>query len=200
VPHKKLQGLFDEVRKVLPIFRGGTGLPGAPSSPFGRPEARKPIVAKPLPRVKVMQPAEQAELQARIDEQRQQFIGPILGPTITPQTEMINMATTGDDMIDELLDAGVSEDTIRMIALDIEDQVSAMTPVQRRQRARAINESRQFSRQNLVPAPKKKKKVSAYSKRFGIELKKLKKLHPRTKITALMKRAHRRTRAAMKKK
>ena len=57
-----------------------------------------------------------------------------------------------------------------------------------------------FSRLNLVPAPKKKRKVSAYSKRFGIELKKLKKLHPRTKVQNLMKKAHRRTRAAMKKK
>jgi hypothetical protein len=59
---------------------------------------------------------------------------------------------------------------------------------------------RQFSRLNLVPTTKKKRKVSAYSKRFGIELKKLKKLHPRTKVQNLMKKAHRRTRAAMKKK
>jgi len=58
----------------------------------------------------------------------------------------------------------------------------------------------QFSMQNMMPAPKKKRKVSAYSKRFGLELKKLKKLHPRTKIQNLMKKAHRRTRAAMKKK
>jgi len=67
-------------------------------------------------------------------------------------------------------------------------------------RPRQFQSSRQFSRLNLVPAPKKKRKVSAYSKRFGIELKKLKKLHPRTKIQNLMKKAHRRTRAAMKKK
>ena len=59
--------------------------------------------------------------------------------------------------------------------------------------------SQQFSRFNLAPAPKKKRKVSAYSKRFGIELKKLKKLHPRTKVQNLMKKAHRRTKAAMKK-
>ena len=60
--------------------------------------------------------------------------------------------------------------------------------------------SQQFSRFNLAPAPKKKRKVSAYSKRFGVELKKLKKLHPRTKVQNLMKKAHRRTKAAMKKK
>jgi hypothetical protein len=58
----------------------------------------------------------------------------------------------------------------------------------------------QFSRLNLLRAPKKKRKVSAYSKRFGIELKKLKKLHPRTKVQNLMKRAHRQTRMAMKMK
>ena len=67
-------------------------------------------------------------------------------------------------------------------------------------RPQQFSSSRQFSRLNLVPAPKKKRKVSAYSKRFGIELKKLKKLHPRTKVQNLMKKAHRRTRAAMKKK
>ena len=58
--------------------------------------------------------------------------------------------------------------------------------------------SNQFSRLNLEPAPKKKRKVSKYQKRFGVELKKLKKLHPRTKIQNLMKRAHRATKRAMK--
>ena len=58
--------------------------------------------------------------------------------------------------------------------------------------------SNQFSRQELLPPIKKKRKVSKYQKRFGIELKKLKKLHPRTKIQNLMKRAHRRTKAALK--
>jgi len=61
-------------------------------------------------------------------------------------------------------------------------------------------EHRQFSRLNLMPAPKKKRKVSAYSKEFGKQLKRLKKLHPRTRVQNLMKKAHRRTRAAMKKK
>jgi len=58
--------------------------------------------------------------------------------------------------------------------------------------------SNQFQRQNVLPPIKKKRKVSKYQKRFGIELKKLKKLHPRTKIQNLMKRAHRRTKAALK--
>lgn len=42
------------------------------------------------------------------------------------------------------------------------------------------------------------RKASKYQTRFGTELKRLKKKHPRTKITALMKRAHTATKKAMK--
>lgn len=49
-------------------------------------------------------------------------------------------------------------------------------------------------------APKKKKRVSKYSREFGRQLKKLKVERPRTAITRLMKTAHTRTRKAMKKK
>jgi len=52
---------------------------------------------------------------------------------------------------------------------------------------------------NWAPTPKKQRKVSKYSRQFGKELKKLKALHPRTKITQLMKRAHRATRQSLKK-
>lgn len=57
--------------------------------------------------------------------------------------------------------------------------------------------SMQFDRQNLLPA-KKKRKVSKYQKEFGKQLKLLKKKHPRTPVTKLMKRAHAATRKAMK--
>lgn len=50
------------------------------------------------------------------------------------------------------------------------------------------------------PDPRKKRKVSDYSKQFGIILKALKKKHPRTPITNLMARAHTGTRKVMKKK
>jgi len=50
------------------------------------------------------------------------------------------------------------------------------------------------------PKPKRKKrKVSDYSKQFGIILKALKKKHSRTPITSLMEKAHRKTRTEMKK-
>jgi len=54
---------------------------------------------------------------------------------------------------------------------------------------------------NLVEAPVKRKvkrKVSAYQRRFGVELKRLKKAHPRTAVGTLMKRAHRATKKVMK--
>jgi len=49
-----------------------------------------------------------------------------------------------------------------------------------------------------VPKTKKKRKVSKYQKRFGVHLKKLKKAHPRTNISTLMKRAHRLTKRDLK--
>lgn len=58
------------------------------------------------------------------------------------------------------------------------------------------------SRMDRIPIPKKKKKqtrkVSAYQKRFGKNLKALKRKHPRTEIGKLMSKAHRQTRREMK--
>ena len=50
-----------------------------------------------------------------------------------------------------------------------------------------------------VPEPKpKRRKRSKYQRELGRQLKMLKKKHPRTPITSLMKRAHRLTRKALK--
>ncbi len=46
--------------------------------------------------------------------------------------------------------------------------------------------------------PKKKRKVSRYQREFGRQLKALKKKHPRTPVTRLMKKAHRATKKALK--
>jgi len=51
-------------------------------------------------------------------------------------------------------------------------------------------------RTGRVALPKKKRKVSAYQKEFGRQLKKLKRKHPRTPVTKLMKKAHAATRKA----
>lgn len=45
---------------------------------------------------------------------------------------------------------------------------------------------------------KKRRKKSKYGKELGRQLKLLKKKHPRTAVTKLMKRAHRATRKALK--
>lgn len=46
---------------------------------------------------------------------------------------------------------------------------------------------------------KKKRKVSKYQKEFGKVLKQLKRKHPRTPVTKLMKKAHRETKRRMRK-
>lgn len=45
-------------------------------------------------------------------------------------------------------------------------------------------------------APKRRRKVSAYQREFGRQLKRLKKQHPRTPVGKLMKRAHSATKRA----
>lgn len=51
---------------------------------------------------------------------------------------------------------------------------------------------------SLRPA-KKTRKASPYQREVGRQLKKLKAKHPRTKVTSLMKRAHRAAKKEMKK-
>lgn len=64
-----------------------------------------------------------------------------------------------------------------------------------RPRAKASPASRTRARTLRIPE-KKKRKVSAYQKEFGRQLKKLKRAHPRTPVTRLMKRAHAATKRA----
>ena len=73
-------------------------------------------------------------------------------------------------------------------------------PARRISGREVIRRSGQFSRANILPnlPTKKKRKVSNYQKEFGKQLKKLKKKHPRTKISKLMGKAHRATRKSLK--
>lgn len=69
-----------------------------------------------------------------------------------------------------------------------------------------IRRSGQFSLSNILPdlpsekttQRKKKRKPSKYQKEFGKQMKALIAKHPRTKVTQLMKRAHRATKKALK--
>lgn len=59
---------------------------------------------------------------------------------------------------------------------------------------------RRISREQIAAvAPKKKRKVSQYQREFGRQMKILKKKHPRTPVTKLMKRAHSATKREMRK-
>lgn len=50
------------------------------------------------------------------------------------------------------------------------------------------------------PSTKRKRRVSKYQREFGRQLKALKRKHPRTPVTKLMKRAHTATKKAMRRK
>jgi len=67
----------------------------------------------------------------------------------------------------------------------------------RRASRRRSSPSRSRLVTDLAPA-KKTRRVSAYQKEFGRQLKALKKKHPRTAIGILMKKAHAKTRRARK--
>lgn len=60
-------------------------------------------------------------------------------------------------------------------------------------RQERIDLARKTARVSKAAGKKTRRKVSGYQKEFGIQLKKLKKKHPRTKIGTLMKRAHKAT-------
>ena len=59
------------------------------------------------------------------------------------------------------------------------------------------SEGASLADREMAQKPKTRKK-SKYGRELGRQLKKLKAKHPRTKITALMKRAHRATKRALK--
>jgi len=63
---------------------------------------------------------------------------------------------------------------------------------------RAQQEARWAEMDAQSKPKRKKRKVSDYSKQFGIILKALKKKHPRTPVTRLMKKAHIATKKKMK--
>ena len=54
------------------------------------------------------------------------------------------------------------------------------------------------TRSDKIPIPKRRRKVSRYQRVFGKHLKALKRKHPRSNISVLMKKAHRLTRRELK--
>ena len=106
--------------------------------------------------------------------------------------------------IDDALEMIVNDDSITLtpemveVINDPEMRITRSGEITRRTGRDVIRRSGQFSRQNLLPnlpttKLARKRKPSKYQKELGKQLKMLKKKHPRTKVTALMKRAHRAT-------
>jgi len=107
---------------------------------------------------------------------------------------------TAEDLIDFLImvkggDAGrgLSEGPqTGLLEAIAEDRASGSI----RARLESVGDGRSFTQRSLRVAAKPKRKVSAYQKEFGRQLKRLKKKHPRTPVTRLMKRAHTATKKA----
>lgn len=83
---------------------------------------------------------------------------------------------------------------------DILDHFFGITMPEDAASIRKRQQEARWAEMDAATKPKKKRKVSDYSKQFGIILKALKKKHPRTPVTRLMKRAHVATRKKMPKK
>jgi hypothetical protein len=72
-----------------------------------------------------------------------------------------------------------------------EDPLNSPLILDREERIALLNETGDTARRTGRKIRKKvKRKVSPYQKEFGKQLKILKKKHPRTKISKLMRRAH----------
>ena len=174
---------IDTIRDILPGSRGGSG----PDKDFIQGEERfvfektEPIPLRPefdppeVPKVPAINPGSGF---ARAFERRR-------------QREMEAQQMTTEDTIRNMVNDPMITVTADM--LDIINDPSILMD-------RGLNLFRnQFARSELLRQPKKKKrKVSKYQKELGRQLKLLKKKHPRTSITRLMKKAHAATRKALK--
>ena len=93
------------------------------------------------------------------------------------------------DMLIEILIAGRGGGAVDLNQPPFKHRAEARPPRRNRGSSRG-------SRRSRVTLPKPKRQVSAYQREFGRQLKKLKKAHPRTPVTKLMKRAHAATKRA----
>jgi len=167
--------LVEEARQFLPLTRGGTGFadPGTPVTPLA------PLV---IPQGPVISG----------DDVRWKPT-PAFKPTAPTFENIIGSDdVTPIEALTEVINNPAIEISPEMIAI-INDASLGMNP--QGEIVTGVTSMDQFRFRGV---PKKKRKVSKYSREFGIQLKKLKKLHPRTKVQDLMKKAHRATKRAMK--
>jgi hypothetical protein len=132
----------------------------------------------------------------------------LTAPAPQPRTVIPTTSGTPTQQIQPRVTQMATQDTIRemindpMIVLDEQDVALINDPAVMMDMNGQLMRSQfaeQFSQAQLLREKPKKRKVSKYQKELGRQLKMLKKKHPRTKVTALMKRAHRATRKALSK-
>ena len=83
------------------------------------------------------------------------------------------------------------------VTMSIEEYESLMDLVRSANNGMSLNNTSPAVAEMPDPKPKRRKK-SKYGRELGRQLKMLKKKHPRTAVTKLMKRAHRATKKALK--
>lgn len=115
-------------------------------------------------------------------------------PVVTEVEALAEVINNPDIVIDERLKNLINAPTVGMNPLT--GEIGRIDEGFGDTRSLDLARSMQFDRQNVLPA-KKKRKVSKYQKEFGKQLKMLKKKHPRTAVTKLMKKAHTATRKAL---
>jgi len=120
---------------------------------------------------------------------------------VTPAQALAEVINNPDIIIDERLKNLINSPTVGMNPMTGEIGRADEGFGDGRNQAFTMGQqmSRDFQSQSSLDI-KKKRKVSKYQKEFGRQLKLLKKKHPRTPVTKLMKRAHAATRKVMKKK
>ena len=145
--------------------------------------------------------------EALIDVDPLGLTAPEPAPTVATTTSPTPTTIKKPSVIQKMVKQMPTEDTIRemindpRIVLDEQDVAIINDPsISMNEQFELIRSAfaDQFSRAELVRT-KPKRKVSKYQKELGRQLKMLKQKHPRTKVTALMKRAHRATRKALSK-
>lgn len=83
------------------------------------------------------------------------------------------------------------------VTMTIEEYEALMDLVRSANGGMSLNNTSPSAAEMPSPKPKRRKK-SKYGRELGRQLKMLKKKHPRTAVTKLMKRAHRATKKALK--
>lgn len=170
----------EEIRKLLPLSRGGKPRSKVTSAPSREPT---PLPQTVLPTLAGDSPGNIARAFAESARFRPQKVQPmqVIEEVSNMNTEDIIREVVNDPMI-----------TITKDMLPIINDPGILMDL-----AGNLIEN-QFSRAELLREKPKKRKVSKYQRKLGENLKLLKKKHPRTPITKLMRKAHAATRRALK--